>query len=198
MEIQPHLDRFYEHLAASVKLSREEFDAFSPHIIVTPIKKKEYLIEPGQIARTMNFISHGCMRAFYLDDDIQEHTLQLGIEGWWINDLYSYLKEVPSKMYVQALEDTVLVQLRKDDLEELYADYPWLSDFFRVKIQSAYVALQERTIESMSENAQERYARFLGTYRDLEQRVPQYIIASYLGIAPESLSRLRRRMANDR
>jgi CRP-like cAMP-binding protein len=133
------------------------------------------------------------MRSYYLDENAQEHTLQLGIEEWWINDLYSYLSRKKSRMYVQALEKTLLIQLPRLELEKLYIEVPEMSNFFRKKIQVAYVAVQERVIDSMSDDAYERYENFRKAYRDIEQRVPQYIIASYLGVTPEFLSYLRKK-----
>lgn len=157
------------------------------------LAKKEDLIKPGQISNSMNFITQGCMRCYYLDENAQEHTLQLGIEQWWINDLYSYLSREPSKMYVQALEKTEIIQIPRIKLEKLYIEVPEISNFFRIKIQSAYIAVQERVIENMSDDAFERYNNFRTMYRDIEQRVPQYIIASYLGVTPEFLSYLRKK-----
>jgi CRP/FNR family transcriptional regulator len=145
----------------------------------------------------MRYIATGSMRAYYIDEKSQEHTLQLGVENWWINDLYSYLSGKSSRMFLQANEATTLVQISKKNLELLYREVPALSDFFRLKIQSAYVALQERTIESMSLDAHTRYQTFIKEYRNIEQRFPQYVIASYLGITPEFLSFLRKKHASD-
>src|SRR5690606_37194493 len=121
-----------------------------------------------------------------------EHILQFGIENWWINDLNSYLNNEPSRMYIQAIEDTTLIQINKMDLEELYIKSPGISNFFRIKFQAAYVSLQERMISSMTLEAYERYKIFIKNYRNIEQRIPQYMVAAYLGINPEFLSHLRK------
>lgn len=181
------------HIKQVVILDKSMVDRLKSISVFKELNKKDFLIKPGEIANSMNFIVQGCMRSFYLDENAQEHTLQLGIEEWWINDLYSYLSRKQSRMYVQALEKTILIQLPRTELEKLYTEVPEISNFFRIKIQNAYVAVQERVIDSMSDDAYERYDHFRKTYRDIEQRVPQYIIASYLGVTPEFLSYLRKK-----
>lgn len=188
-----HIQSFINHINKSVTLDEVGVEKLSSILIFKELNKKEFLIEPGTNANTMNFIVQGCMRSYYLDENAQEYTLQLGIEEWWINDLYSYLSRKKSRMYVQALEKTQLIQIPRVALEKLYIEVPEISNFFRKKIQNAYVAVQERVIDSMSDNAYERYDSFRKTYRDIEQRVPQYIIASYLGVTPEFLSYLRKK-----
>lgn len=158
---------------------------------IREVRKKDFLLQPGQTARHMNFIAAGCLRSYYVDEKGQEHTLQLGIENWWINDLYSYLRQTPSRMFIQAVEHSTLLQFRRPDIEQLCAESVALANFFRIKIQSAYVALQERVIEKMSSGAHERYQSFINSYRHIEQRIPQYMVASYLGVTPEFLSYLR-------
>lgn len=156
------------------------------------IEKKAFLLKPGQMSRTMNFIAKGCMRCYYTDETDNEHVLQFGIENWWINDLSSFLKQEPTRMYIQALEETILIQIKKPDLEMLYGKAPEISHFFRIKFQEAYVALQERMIGSMNLEAYDRYRTFSKMYRSIEQRIPQYMVAAYLGITPEFLSYLRK------
>jgi CRP-like cAMP-binding protein len=190
---QQHIQLLVNHINQDVTLDECAIDKLSSNLVFKELSKKEYLIEPGETVNTMNFIVQGCMRSYYLDENAQEHTLQLGIEEWWINDLYSYLSRKKSRMYVQALEKTLLIQLPRLELEKLYIEVPEISNFFRIKIQSAYVAVQERVINSMSDDAYERYNSFRKSYRNIEQRVPQYIIASYLGVTPEFLSYLRKK-----
>ncbi|WOD43559.1 Crp/Fnr family transcriptional regulator [Hwangdonia lutea] len=190
---QQHIQLLINHINQDVTLDEIGLKKLSSILIVKELNKKDFLIKPGETANTMNFIVEGCMRSYYLDENAQEHTLQLGIEQWWINDLYSYLSRKKSRMYVQALEKTLLLQLPRPELEKLYIEVPEMSHFFRKKIQNAYVATQERVIDSMSDDSYDRYDNFRKTYRDIEQRVPQYIIASYLGVTPEFLSYLRKK-----
>jgi len=196
MDTKQHIQLLIKHFKQDVSLDETGIKKLTSIIKFKKLNKKEFLIEPGTTANTMNFIVQGCMRSYYLDENAQEHTLQLGIEEWWINDLYSYLSQIKSRMHVQALEKTLLIQLPRLDLEKLYIEVPEISNFFRIKIQNAYVAVQERIIESMSDDAYERYDNFRKSFRNIEQRVPQYIIASYLGVTPEFLSYLRKKNLN--
>lgn len=166
-------------------------EAFKPRTL----KKKEILLHAGEVSMHMRFIAKGCVRSYYLNDKAQEHILQFGIEGWWVNDLISYLTQTPATHFVQAIEPSTVLQIHRDTLEKLFGQVPILERFFRLKIQGGYVALQERTVQAMSRPAEERYQAFRKRYREIEQRVPQYMVASYLGITPEFLSALRGRMA---
>ncbi len=195
--INAHVQHLLDQIQNTFPLTAAEANTIAQIVVITEVKKKDMLIAPGNFSNYMNFISEGCLRTFYIDSEGQEHTLQLGIENWWINDLYGYITERPSKMYVQALDDSIIVRIPKNKLDQLYTTIPSISNFFREKIQNAYVALQERTIENMSNDAFERYLNFRKHYRDIEQRVPQYIVASYLGITPEFLSHLRKKHAKD-
>lgn len=183
------------HFSTTISLSEEDIVTLCSYLSVVELKKKEFLLQPGQISRHMRYIAKGSMRCYYEDENGQEHTLQLGIENWWINDLQSYYSGRPSRMYIQALEKSTIIQISKQDYELLIKQVPSICDFFRQKIQTAYIALQERTIGNMTEDAYERYVRFRSEYRDLEQRIPQYIIASFLGVTPEFLSYLRKKHA---
>lgn len=197
MKSQEVFLQFIDHLKETIKLSDLDVDFVLKKLEIKKLKRKEYLIQPGDVSRYMRFIVNGCMRSFYLDENSQEHTLQFGIENWWINDLHSYLSRQPSRMYVQSIEKTVLVQIHRDNLESLYLEVPEIARFFRLKIQSAYVALQERTIENLSTNSYERYSNFRTQFRDIEQRLPQYVIASYLRMRPEFLSALKKKHVLD-
>lgn len=181
------------HLKQTIVLTDNEVQRISEVVEIVALKRKELLLQPGQLSQHMRFIAKGSARCYYLDENSQEHTLQLGIEEWWINDLYSFLTQTASKLFIQAIEPAVIVQISRENLEQLYVEIPAISTFFRLKIQSAYIALQERTLENMSTEAYTRYQRFIKEYRNMEQRVPQYMIASYLGVTPEFLSYLKKK-----
>jgi len=186
-------DKFIDHLRESVSFTSHEELLILEYFKVYELKKKEILLFAGDVSVHMQFIASGCLRAYYMDEDAKEHIVQFGIEGWWVNDLYSYLTQTPAKQFIQAIEPSIVVQIHRDKLNELYTKVPAIERFFRLKFERAYVALQNRTINSMSNTAQERYQKFLEKYRAIEQRVPQYMIASYLGITPEFLSTIRKK-----
>lgn len=192
---EPHeySNQFIQHLKETITFSESEEDLIISCLEIKHLKKKECILEPGEVSNHMRYIAKGIMRVYYLDEDTHEHTLQLGVENWWVNDLYSYLSGKQSKMFIQALEPAVLVQINKSKLEILFLQIPQLSNFFRIKMQKAYVVLQERTMENLTMDSYEKYENFRKNYRNIEQRFPQYIIASYLGMTPEFLSYLRKK-----
>ena len=190
---EQYLEIFSAHLRQTIQLDDNAVNRVLEAVEIVKLKRKELLLTPGQPSKYMRFIAEGSARCYYLDENSQEHTLQIGIENWWVNDLYSFLTQKDSQMYIQAIEPAVILQISQSNLEQLYIDVPEISTFFRIKIQSAYVALQERMIENLSTEVYTRYQKFIIEYRDIEQRVPQYIVASYLGVTPEFLSYLKKK-----
>lgn len=187
------IDKLIVHFRKNITLTDDEAEIVGGCFTIVELKKKEILLFVGDHSSHMRFISEGCLRSYYMDDDAKEHIIHFGVEEWWINDLYSYLTSTPAKQFIQAIENSVVLQIHKDKLNELYNTVPAIERFFRLKFQKAYVSLQERTINSMSKKAEDRYIEFRSKYRDIEQRVPQYMVASYLGITPEFLSSLRKK-----
>lgn len=179
-----------------VALSGEDAQTVSDAFKEKQLQKKEFLLKKGDPSHHMRFITAGCLKVFSLDNDGNERILQFGIDGWWVNDLYGYLTEQPSAYFIQAITDSTVLQIHRDTLNALYDEIPALDRFWRIKIQNAYIALQERTINMMSESAEERYSRFITQYRTMEQSIPQYMIASYLGVTPEHLSVIRKKISS--
>jgi CRP-like cAMP-binding protein len=159
---------------------------------VKHLKKKEFLLRPGSVSNYLYFVSAGCLRAYTLEDT-QEIITQFGIKGWCINDLSSYLKKKPATQFIQAIEPSSVLQIHRNTVEGLYNKVPPFERFLRIKFENAHTVLQERHLKSISQTAKERYDQFRLQYRDLEQRVPQYMIASYLGITKEFLSSIRKK-----
>ncbi|RPE09927.1 Crp/Fnr family transcriptional regulator [Chitinophaga lutea] len=159
------------------------------------LPKKAYLLRQGEVCKTENFIAAGCMRMYSTDANGQEHILTFGVEGWWISDLYSFFTGAPSAYSIDALEDTRLLQITRPALERLYEKVPRLERFFRILLQNAFVAHQHRIHQNLSFTAEQRYLEFRARYPLLEQRVSQKHLAAYLGITPEFLSTLRRKLA---
>jgi CRP-like cAMP-binding protein len=187
-------DKLIAHLRKIITLTNEEAVIVGNSFKERLLEKKEVLLFAGEISSHMQFIAEGCLRAYYMDVEAKEHIVQFGIEGWWVNDLYSYLTKTPAKQFVQALEKSTVLQIHRDTLNNLYDEVPAIERFFRLKFEKAYVAFQERTINAMAKTAEDRYLEFRSKYRDIEQRVPQYMVASYLGITPEFLSALRKNL----
>lgn len=155
------------------------------------LKKKEYLLQPGSKADSLYFVVEGCVRVYRLVSD-REVIMQFGIKGTCVSDLQGYIGEKPSEQFIQAIEPSVVLQIHKDKLERLFYEIPPLERFFRIKFQNAHSELQERHHLNLSMGAKERYEEFRKRFKNLEQRVPQYMIASYLGMTKEFLSYIRR------
>lgn len=181
-----------QNIKELIPLSTEDVALIEAAFKPVHLRKKQFLLQKGGYSNHMRFISEGCLKLYNIDEAGKEHILQFGIKGWWMNDLYAYLTEKPATYFIQAITDSMVLQVHRDRLNELYDQVPMMDRFFRIKTQHGYVALQERTIHSMSQSGEERYIDFVKRYRIMEQQIPQYMIAAYLGITPEHLSSIRK------
>jgi CRP-like cAMP-binding protein len=180
------------HLSRHIQLTEKELGFIDSRVKSRTLRKRQYLLQAGDVCHHENFIVKGCLRAYTTDDEGQEHIAMFGIEDWWISDLYSFLTGTPATQHIDALEDSEVLSIEKTDLESLYNEVPQFNRFFRVMLQNAFVANQQRILASISQTAEEQYVNFIKKYPALEQRVSQHQVASYLGITPETISRIRR------
>ena len=180
------------YTAQYIALSPAEDQQLLQHIEPASFKKGEFLLEAGQRCNRQYFITQGCTRTYYVDKGAEEHIIQFGIENWWAADLHSFINHTPADYHIQALESTEVLILKQEVLEELYLKIPQLERLFRIIIQNAYVAAQQRIVATISQTAEERYTAFLQKYPGLSQRVPQYMIASYIGVTPEFFSKMKK------
>jgi CRP-like cAMP-binding protein len=184
----------HAHLLTRVPLIDADFATFRSYLRPLALRKRQHLLSAHEVCRHYAFVTQGCLRSYSLTAQGHEHTLQFAPEGWWISDLYSLLTQQPSTMSIDALEDAQVLLLDQADQETIYAECPVFERYFRLLMQSRYVVLQERVNAALSQSAAEKYQDFLRKYPTIVQRVPQHIIASYLGLTPESLSRVRRQL----
>lgn len=180
-----------EVLTSETKFTQEQLISIQDSFKIKYLDKKEYLHQPGSNADSLYFVSCGCVRVFKVEDG-REIILQFGIKGSCVSDLAGYLGKKPSQQFIQAIEPSVVLQIHRDTLEKLFDEIPPLERFFRIKFQNAHSELQERHMANLNRSARERYELFRSQFRDLEQRVPQYMIASYLGMTKEFLSFIRK------
>ena len=157
------------------------------------VKKKKDLLEPDETCKYIYFVIKGCLRSYYVDTKGIEHIYQIRLDNSWISDLESFFSQRPSKYYIETLEDSELLRISYDRLEQLYDEVPKLERYFRILFQKAYINALERLNATMWESAVDRYNNMLKEHSDIFQRVPLVYIASYLGITPESLSRIRKK-----
>ena len=193
MNNKPLLD----YIKKYINLTLEEEILLLSKINIRTYLKNQYIVQQGDVCKSVNFIITGCTKTFYMDAEGQEHIVMFSIEDWWTSDLGSFITQEPADFNVQCIENTQLIQFRYDNLEELYIEIPKFERLFRKIVERAFVASQKRIIRNFSLDAKERYKIFKTTYPKIVQRVPQYMIASYLGITKEFLSKIKSQLINE-
>lgn len=162
---------------------------------VRAVRKGEVLLRPGDTAKHGYIVRNGCLRAYVIDAAGKEHVLQFAPEDWAIGDMKATIQKEPATLFVDALEDSEVLEVQMDLMEERVHERPELASAIMNKLRRNIVALNERIVDLMAATGEERYLRFMATYPGLFQRLPQKLIASYLGLTPESLSRIRKGIA---
>ena len=180
-----------DYINKHIDLTAEEETLLLSKIVHRNYLKNQYIVQQGDVCKTECFILSGCTKTFYVDKEGQEHIVMFAIEDWWTSDMGSFITQTPADYNVQCIENTELIQISYETIEALYIEIPKLERFFRKIIERALVASQKRIIRNFSLTAKERYLIFKETYPKIEQRVPQYMIASYLGISKEFLSKIK-------
>ncbi len=184
-------DALLKYISNYIDLTEDE-----EQILVSKIKYRKYLKgqyygQQGDVCKYSGFLISGCTKMFYSDDNGQEHVVMFSIKDWWTGDLGSYISQNPADYHVQCIEETEVIQFDYDKREELLTEIPKLERFFRIILEKALVASQKRIIRNFSLTAKERYLVFKKLYPTIEQQIPQYLIASYLGITKEFLSKIK-------
>jgi CRP-like cAMP-binding protein len=179
-----------------ISLTDTEFETVIQHFTVRKYRKKQYVLQEGDISRHTYYVVKGCLRSFEVDDTGKEHIIQFSIEDWWCGDLTSGANQTPSELNIECLDNCELLLIDNVQLEKLYIEIPKMERFFRVIMQNALMVTQRRLLAVMSKTALERYLEFTERYPQFMERIPNHHIASYLGIAPETLSRLRKEYAH--
>jgi CRP-like cAMP-binding protein len=186
----------HKKITETISITEEEFDYCKSLFLPKKLRKRQYLLQDGDVSKYTAFVEKGILRTFTVDDKGTEHILQFAQEGWWVADLYSFLTNEPSTFNTEALEDCELLLITKPSWDKLLDKIPALERYFRILIQNNLIATQRRLMGTMTETAEEKYLKLLKTQPDCVQRVPQHMIASYLGITRETLSRIRSQMAS--
>ena len=183
-KITSNIDKF-------VKLTEEEKELFSSYFKEVKIKKRQLIVQPNFTAKHRNYVFKGAFRAYVVADEGQDHTISFAIEDWWITDYNSYIFQQPATMFVVAIEDSIILQLDYEKEQELKLQNHKFETFFRIIAERGLAFHQRRIISNLTHTAEERYENFLSKYPLIVQRVPQYALASYLGMTTEFLSRIR-------
>lgn len=173
----------------------DDLEKVKRHFVPKKIRKKQFLLEQGDVCTRLAFVEKGGLFSYSTTEKGTTNVVQFAFEGWWMADLYSFLTHQPSKLTIEALEESELLILRADNFQPLLADVPSMESYFRILYQNAYVALQRRVEATIGLSAEERYKRFMEEDAHLLLRVPQHLIASFLGVTPETLSRIRKQVS---
>ncbi|MGH9196079.1 MAG: Crp/Fnr family transcriptional regulator [Acidimicrobiia bacterium] len=188
------LDRIKRNIAKHIELTDAEFDYFASLLQPRHVTRRTSILTPGQICWFEGFVDAGCLRVYCTDEDGGDQILYFVPEDWWFADIQSFVSQTPAVFGIDALEDSDILLIDKRSKESLYLEVPKFERLFRIMTQRALVALQHRMIAYMHQTAEERYLEFKQKYPNLEDRVCQHQVAAYLGISPEFLSKIRRKL----
>jgi CRP-like cAMP-binding protein len=191
IQIEPLLNYIQNLTSLTEEEKQLIFDLFEPRTY----RKRQYVLQEGDLCNQLSFIVRGCLRMYKVDDSGNMYILQFASENSWLSNIGSFHERKPSELNIDALEDTVVLQISYENLLFLYNKAPKFDRIFRVLIENSFVSLQKRLLQIISSSAEERYVSFVQEYAQLANRLPQTQIASFLGITPEFLSRIRNKQA---
>lgn len=186
---------FFQDFCKKADLTLAEQEAVKRFLTPKKLRRKQYFLQAGDTCKSFAFIEKGTLRAYTVDDSGAEHIVQFGVEGWYISDMLSFLTGEPATYSIDAVDDAELVVVSKASYDEMLRTIPKFETLMRINITGAYIALQRRVTASIQDTLESRYESFMSKYPDIANRVPQHMIASYLGATPETLSRVRRRIS---
>lgn len=188
-------NKIVEYINKSVNLTDEEAEIFSSAFREVKIKKRQFIVQPNFIVKNRNYVVDGAFRAYVVDENGQDSTIAFAIEDWWITDYNSYILQKPATMFVVALEDSIILEITYEKEQVLKQQNHKFETFFRIRAERTAAFMQQRIISNLTLSAEERYENFISKYPQIVQRVPQYALASYLGMTTEFLSRIRNKKA---
>ena len=182
------------NMSRHIELTEEETHLVTSLMTCKNLEAGAFLLREGEVCRHQSFVYEGCLKSYHTNEDGTEHILDFLIEEWWADDLYSFLTATPAQQSIRAIEKTELLQVSQADLEELFRRAPKIERFFRILFQNAYIAQNNHIRSLLSTTAEERYIEFCKAKPYAEERFSQKDIASYLGVTPQFLSTLRKRL----
>ncbi|NII26234.1 Crp/Fnr family transcriptional regulator [Pseudoflavitalea sp. X16] len=189
-------DVFSKYLTDKISLTGPELARISSVSIIKKLRRKQYLLQEGDVWRHYAFVCKGCLRIYRLDEKGNEHILKFCIENWWAGDRESLLTGKPSHSFIDALEESIVIMITKENFDSLCNEIPAFNNLVNDLLNRTYIASQERVHANITYTSEEKYLDFINKYPDITSRVPLHMIASYLGISAETLSRIRSQYAN--
>ena len=188
-------DIFFSHILKKVSLTEAEKTVVKTFFTPKQLQKKEFLVSEGEVCNHMSFVAKGLLRSYNIDDKGNEHMNLFAWEGWWTSDMYSFFSGGKAVFSIDAIEDSAILMITRGDFEAMTLQVPMMDRYFRILFQNSLITKERRLVSSNSYNAEEKYLDLLGHNPEIIQRIPQNLIASYLGITPETLSRIRKNIA---
>ncbi|PWK27606.1 CRP-like cAMP-binding protein [Arcicella aurantiaca] len=186
------MQAIFNYFQKYLPFSLEEKELIASKFTLRNIKRKQMILQEGFVCKHYFFVMEGCFKMYAIDEKGNQHNLQFAAENDWIADIGSFHSEKPSKLFIEAIEPSVILQIEQQDLYFLYLNITKLNIIFKVITEHKFIELQNRVLQNISSTAQQRYLIFLEQYPHLAQRLPNTQIASYLGITPEFLSKIRK------
>jgi len=182
-----------QHILKFVDLSEDDIVVFNKYVETHQLKKKEFLLQESRVCNHLYFVEKGCLRMYFINKKGAEQIVQFALDGWWISDYQSFTNHTPSDYYIQTIEESAIVSIDNQNLDKLLFELPKLEKYFRIIMQKAFAGAQLRSKLLYEMSKEEFYTHFSTSFPEFMLRVPQYMIASYLGLTPEYLSELRKR-----
>lgn len=189
------IEILFKHIEQKVSLTATDKEMISTFFTKKSLRKKQYLLQAGDICSHLSFVAKGLLRTYNVDDKGEEHMSVFGWEGWWISDFSSFLSVKPAVFNIDAIEDTELLMISRPDYDEFTLQVPVMDRYFRILYQNSLVTKERRLMSSITYTAAQKYVQLIDSNPEIINRIPQKMIASYLGIAPETLSRIKRNLA---
>lgn len=188
-------DMLRTHILERVKITDDEFTLATTFFIPKKIRRRQFLLQAGDVCKYVAFVSKGCLRCYSIDEKGEEHIVQFAIEGWWISDMKSFLTNQQAIYSIDALEDSEVLLIDRTNQDKLCTTVPKCEHYFKLLMETSNSTASIRIADLIGTSAENRYLTFLNNYPEIVQRVSQNQIASYLGIAPQSLSRIRKELS---
>ncbi|TWR29178.1 Crp/Fnr family transcriptional regulator [Mucilaginibacter pallidiroseus] len=189
------IDVLFSHIEEKVALTDADKEKITSYFIPKRLRKRQYLLQEGDVCKHLAFVAKGLLRTYNIDEKGDEHMSIFGMEGWWVSDFNSFLSGEEAVFNIDAIEDTELLLLSRSDYEALTLAVPVMDRYYRILYQNSLVTKERRLMSSITYTAEEKYVKLSESNPELIKRVPQNLIASYLGIAPETLSRIKKNLA---
>jgi len=188
------IEILFKHIEQKVSLNIADKEIITDFFIKKRLRKKQYLLQEGDVCKYLSFVAKGLVRTYNVDEKGDEHMSVFGWEGWWISDFNSFLSAVPALFNIDAIEDSELFLISRSDYDAITIKVPVMDRYFRILFQNSLVTKERRLMSSITHTAEQKYVQLLDSNPEIVNRIPQNMVASYLGIAPETLSRIKRNL----